>query len=329
MSHLHRMLDRYRNRVVTSTTDLFAHAPYPLANTLAHQGDPGLCGPGSVTWPVIGDAAAFVGGIRALLIQAAHPEVVAGVSDHSRYREDPLGRLSRTSAYVTATSFGAMPEVAAAVAMVRAAHRPVKGESHRGRRYRAGTPALAAWVHNALTDSFLQAYQAYGPRRLSTAETDRFVLEQTAIGALLHADPMPETAAGLADWIAEHPDIGPSPGVVETVAFLRNPPLPWHVRVPYRLMVVAAAATIPPQVRRILRIRRYPGAQLLGRLTIGALRWALGSSPSWHVSLARVGAPLPPGLFKQPLPTEGPIGHDRATPESKPDAYRVAQQPAP
>ena len=39
-----------------------------------------------------------------------HPEVVAGVADHSRYREDPLGRLSRTSAYVTAASFGAMPE---------------------------------------------------------------------------------------------------------------------------------------------------------------------------------------------------------------------------
>ena len=38
----------------------------------------------------------------ALLVQAAHPEVAAGVSDHSRYREDPLGRLTRTASFVTA-----------------------------------------------------------------------------------------------------------------------------------------------------------------------------------------------------------------------------------
>ena len=310
MSRLGNLLDRYRDRVVNSTTDLFAHAPYPLARTLDYPGDPGLCGPDSVTWPVIGDAAAFIGGIRALLIQAAHPEVVAGVSDHSRYREDPLGRLSRTSAYVTATSFGAMPEVEAAVAMVRHAHRPVRGESHRGRSYRAGAPPLAAWVHNALTDSFLQAFQFYGPRRLSTPEADRFVAEQTAIGALLGAGPMPATAESLADWLALHEDIGASPGLEAAVGFVRNPPLPWHVRIPYRLMFVAAAATVPPRLREVLGVRRIPGAITLGRLIIGALRWALGSSPSWHVSLVRVGAPVPEGLFRQALPTGGRIDED-------------------
>ncbi len=312
MRRLRQILDRYRDRIVNSTTDLFAHAPYPLAHTLDYSGDPGLCGPDSVTWPVVGDASAFVGGIRALLIQAAHPEVVAGVSDHSRYREDPLGRLSRTSAYVTATSFGAMPEVEAAVAMVRRAHRPVTGRSHRGETYSAGSPALAAWVHNALTDSFLQAYQFYGPRRLTTAEADRFVVEQAAIGRLLAADPTPATASSLANWIAGHPALGPSPGLVDAVGFVRSPPLPLHVKIPYRLLYMAAAATVPPRVRTILGIRTYPGAIAAGRLMIGALRWALGSSPSWHVSLVRVGAPVPPGLFRQPLPSEGRIGEDGA-----------------
>jgi uncharacterized protein (DUF2236 family) len=310
MNRLRTYIDGYRNRVVNSTTDLFSHAPYPLADTLAYEGDPGLCGPDSVTWPVIGDAAAFVGGIRALLIQAAHPEVVAGVSDHSRYREDPLGRLSRTSAYVTATSFGAMPEVEAAVAMVRQAHRPVKGESHRGRDYRASAPALAAWLHNALTDSFLQAFVAFGPRPLTTCEADRFVEEQRAIGRLLHAAEMPDTAAGLSAWIAAHPEIGPSPGLVTAVAFVRNPPLPWHVKIPYRLMVGAAVATLPKRVRRILGLRRIPGARLVGRLIIGALRWALGSSPSWHVALLRVGAAVPPGLFRQPVPASNTTGSE-------------------
>jgi len=309
MSRFGRLLDQYRDRVVSSTTDLFSHAPYPLADTLDYRGDPGLCGPDSVTWPVIGDAAAFVGGIRALLIQAAHPEVVAGVSDHSRYREDPLGRLSRTSAYVTATSFGAIPEVEAAVGMVRRAHRPVTGESHRGRTYRASAPALAAWVHNALTDSFLQAFIAFGPHDLSEADADRFVEEQRAIGQLLNAEDLPRTADGLSEWIADHPEIGASPALVDAVAFVRNPPLPWHVKLPYRLMVGAAVTTLPQRVRQILGLRRVPGARLVGRLLIGALRWALGSSPSWHVSLVRVGAPVPPGLFRQPLPDGGALAN--------------------
>lgn len=52
--------------------------------------------PGSMTWPVVGDAAVFVGGIRGLLVQVAHPEVAAGVAEHLRYRQDPFGRLIRT-----------------------------------------------------------------------------------------------------------------------------------------------------------------------------------------------------------------------------------------
>jgi uncharacterized protein (DUF2236 family) len=205
-----------------------------------------------------------------------------------------------------------MPEVEDAVAMVRRAHRPVTGQSHRGRRYSAGAPALAAWVHNALTDSFLQTYRAFGPLRLPTAAADRFVAEQAAIGRLLNADPIPETTSELAAWIADHPGVGPSPGLADAVDFLRKPPLPLQVRIPYRLMVIAAAATIPPRLRRILGLRRWPGAKLMGRILIGGLRWALGSSPSWHISLVRVGAAVPPGLFRQVLPTEGRLDQDGA-----------------
>lgn len=304
VTNIRELLDGYRERVVVSTTGLFAHAPYPLHATLSYRGDPGLFGPDSITWPVLGDAAAFVGGIRALLIQAAHPEVVAGVSDHSSYRDDPLGRLSRTSAYVTATGFGAMQEVEEAVAIVRGAHRPVRGRSHRGRPYAAGTPRLAAWVHNALTDSFLAAYQAFGPRRLTTEEADQFVAEQSKVGRLLDADPLPDSAATLADWLTSHPGLGPSPGLTETVAFLHSPPLPLPVRVGYRLLYAAATSTIPPPLRKLLGLRSVPGARLAGRLTVGFLRWALGSSPSWHLALLRVGAAVPAGQFRQPLPSE-------------------------
>lgn len=297
-------LDLVRERVTGTTVGLFAHAPYPLAHSLQYRGDPGLFGPNSVTWPLIGDAAAFIGGIRALTVQAAHAEVVAGVSDHSRYRVDPLGRLSRTSAYVTATAYGAMPEVDEAIGIVRTMHRRVTGVSHRGRPYSADTPEMAAWVHNALTDSFLVAYQVFGPRRLTTAEADRFVTEQTAVGALLDADPMPETAPALAGWLEHHPDAMPSPGMEETVAFLRKPPLPLIVRFAYRLLFLAAAATITPRLRRTLGIRKVPGAITIGRLMTWFLRWSLGSSPSWHLALLRVDAPIPEGLFRRLPPIE-------------------------
>jgi uncharacterized protein (DUF2236 family) len=293
-----------RRRVVVNTTGLFAHADDPLANTLDYRGDPGLFGPDSVTWRVMGDPATFVGGIRALMIQAAHPEVVAGVADHSRYREDPLGRLSRTSNYVTATAYGAMPEVDAAVATVRRAHSPVRGTSHRAVPYSAGTPELAAWVHNSLTDSFLVANQMFGRHRLTGAEADRFVHEQTRVGARLGAQPLPDTASALETYVAEHPSLAPSPGANETMAFLRNPPLPAAIRAGYRILASAAAATIPQRLRQVLDLTPPPLARQQGALAVAGLRWALGASPRWRIALLRVGADIPEGQFKQKLPFE-------------------------
>lgn len=291
--------DLIRQRVIQSATSPFGHADYPLANTLAHRGDPGLFGPGAASWQVIGDVAAFAGGIRALLIQAAHPEVVAGVEEHSRYREDPLGRLSRTSAYVTATTYGAIPEVEAAVAMVRGAHRGVAGESHRGRRYSAANAGNAAWVHNVLTDSFLAAYQAFGPDPLQPGDDDRFVREQAVIGRMLDADPIPETAAELRAWVADHPDVGRSPGMERAVEFLVDPPLSPGQKAGYKLLAAAAISTMPERIRDTIELSDSAAGDLAGLATLRFLRWALGSSPSWQLALVRSGAPIPEGQFRQ------------------------------
>ena len=294
-----RVLGDLRNRITRAATSPFTYAPYPLANTLDHSGDPGLFGPDSVSWPLMADIATLVGGIRSLLIQAAHPEVVAGVGDHSRYREDPLGRLSRTSAYVTATTYGAMPEVVRAVETVQRIHTSVVGVSSRGVGYDAADPGFSAWVHNALTDSFLTANQVYGAARLTSAQADRFVAEQTRVGVLLGADPMPTTQGGLAHWLAEHPDIGPSPEMTDAVDFLTNPPLEREVRLGYRLLLDAAISTLPHRLRSILGVRPRRQATVVGRSVVSTLRWALGYSPSWKLALIRVGEPVPPDLFRQ------------------------------
>jgi uncharacterized protein (DUF2236 family) len=292
--------DWIQGKVVGAATGLFSHGPYPLAHTLSYPGDPGLFGPGSATWTVVGDTSVFVGGIRALLIQAAHPEVAAGVFDHSHYREDPLGRLTRTASYVTATSFGAMPEVEEAVARVRRRHRSVEGLSHRGRPYNAAEPGLDAWVHNALTDSFLTAYRVYGAGRCSRSESDRYVMEQTRVGKLLGADPLPQTAEELTAWIIRHQQLGPSPGSEAAIHFLRRPPLPRTVRMAYGLLFRAAVATLPIRIRRILDLRGPRVDIEVGRAAVAALRQALRASPDWQLALTRTGASAPPGVrFRQ------------------------------
>jgi uncharacterized protein (DUF2236 family) len=296
------MLGRLRDRVVATTTSLFSHGPRPLQRTLDFAGDPGLLGPDSVSWRVIGDVAAFVGGIRALLIQTAHPEVVAGVEQHSAYRTDPLGRLTRTSFYVTATTYGALPEVEEAVALVRAAHRPVHGSSERGRPYSASDPALAAWVHNVLTDSFLVAYQHFGPTPLSSEEADRFVREQARIGALLEASPLPESATALSEWVSTHPAKAASKAQAEVIAFLRRPPVSLGPGLGYRLLFETALPTIPAPLLEIMGLEVSASPARIGAAGLTALRWALGSSPSWQLALVRSGAPVPQGLFRQPLP---------------------------
>ncbi|CAN5833588.1 hypothetical protein BH23ACT4_BH23ACT4_02270 [soil metagenome] len=278
-----------------------------MARSFEYMGDPGLHGPESVSWRVIGDVATFVGGIRGLLIQAAHPEVVAGVGDHSRYRDDPLGRLSRTSAYVTATTFGAMPEVEQAVDTVKRIHKRVKGVSERGVPYDAADPGFSAWVHNALTDSFLVAHQVYGEHSLTAAECDVFVQEQTRVGALLHSNPMPASASELHRWIAEHPDLDPSSAMRDAVDFLKDPPLDRAIKPAYHLLHNAAAATLPIRLRTILGLKPPLFSIQAGKVAVNALRWALSYSPSWEVALIRSGAPVPPGRFRQPLAIEKPL----------------------
>lgn len=299
---LSNLVSETKNRVVQTVTGLFSHGPQPLEHTLDHRGDPGLLGPDSMSWRVIGDVTAFVGGIRALLVQTAHPEVVAGVEQHSRYRDDPLGRLTRTSYYVTETTYGAMPEVERAVAMVRGAHQPVHGRSERGKPYSAGQPELAAWVHNVLTESFLAAYEAYGPTPLTPDEADRFVLEQTRVGELLGADPLPTTADELRSWIVDHPALATSDAQRSAISFLKRPPLSLPVKAGYAPLFNAAVATLPDRIAEIVELRPGWRADQIGRATTSSLRWALGSSPSWHVSLVRCDAVVPEGLFRQPLP---------------------------
>ena len=56
---------------------------------------------GSVIWRVHGDVTSMmVGGVTALLLQMLHPAALAGIWDHSTFRDDMLGRLRRTARFI-------------------------------------------------------------------------------------------------------------------------------------------------------------------------------------------------------------------------------------
>ena len=90
------------------------HRGPPLA-FLEPPGDPGLFGPDSAIWQIHADfVSMMVGGMRALMLQALHPRALAGVWDHSDFRSDLSGRLSRTAYFIAATTYGSQSMAEAA-----------------------------------------------------------------------------------------------------------------------------------------------------------------------------------------------------------------------
>jgi hypothetical protein len=196
------------------------------------------------------DASMFVGGLRALLLQSLHPLAMAGVAEHSNYREDPWGRLQRTSTFLAETTFGSTVDAQRAVDRVRGIHRRVHGNAADGRPYTATDPHLLEWVHIAEADSFLRAYQLYGATPLDQSGRDAYVAARF---------------------------------------LLLTPPLSLAARAPYGVLAATAVSMLPLWARVPLLLPYFPPVELtvvrsVGRVLVGGIRWAL---PAPGVSVDR------------------------------------------
>ena len=134
---------------------------------------------------------------------------------------------------------------------------------------------------------------------LTEAEADRFVVEQSQVGAMLGAASLPQTAAELHTWVRTHPALAPSPGMRSAVDFLRQPPLPARQRVGYAVLMQGAISTMPPELTSVLGLKARPGARLTTTTLLTFLRWGLRNSPSWRAALDRCGAPYDPSKFRE------------------------------
>src|SRR4051812_13067158 len=109
--------------------------------------DAGLFGPDSVTWRLHADPMLGVAGLRALMLQALHPRAAEAVSQRSTFREDILGRLTRTNEFIAVTTYGTTTQALSAGAHVRAVHAAMGAvDPGTGRGYRVDEPDLLAWV---------------------------------------------------------------------------------------------------------------------------------------------------------------------------------------
>jgi uncharacterized protein (DUF2236 family) len=231
---------------------------------------------------VHGDAAMFVGGLRALLLQSLHPLAMAGVAAHSGYRGDPWGRLQRTGHFLAVTTFGSAADAEAMIARIQKIHSRVTGTAPDGRPYAASDPHLLKWVHVVEVDSFLRAHQRYGAEPLDAAGCDGYVRDTARVAEALGVVAPPVTVAELQDQLAAYrPELAGTPEARSAARFmLLNPPVPLVFRPAYPALGAAAVGLLPVWARLPLWLPYLPVTEAVagraaGELFTRTVRWAM------------------------------------------------------
>ncbi len=166
------------------------------------DGDPGLTpGPGSISWEINGDLGSVsAAGMAAVIMEVLHPSVMAGVSQQSTFRTEPLQRARNTLGYVLRTTFGSTEAATAIIEHVKHVHGFVEGTRPDGQPYRALDPELIAWVHTCIPWAIMEAFHRYH-RPLTTAERDAYLREQAPIGIMGGAEWVPTSMAELDAYV--------------------------------------------------------------------------------------------------------------------------------
>lgn len=170
----------------------------------------GLFSPDTVFWRVSREPALLLAGMRALLLQIAHPKIAQGVADHSRYREDPLGRGIRTFTAVYSIVFGRRDEAIEAAMRVRLVHDSVHGQVMGPRlagmdsSYDANDPELLLWVAATLLDSSVVSYELF-VEPLSAEEKEQLYQQAKRFGQLfgIPEQRYPDSWADFQNWWQE------------------------------------------------------------------------------------------------------------------------------
>lgn len=253
--------------------------PANLPIEIAQDGS-GLFAPDSIAWRVHRDVTGMmVGGIAALMLQMLHPKVLAGVWDHSNFREDMLARLRGTARFIAVTTFETRDRAEAQIARVRHIHDAVTGTLPDGTPYTANDPRLLAWVHVAEASSFLDGWIRYGEPGMSAADQDRYFAEMAQLGGMLGADPLPNSRAEAQAVIRDfQPELRADARSGEVLRLLLRQPPPSAMLIPFQAMTMRAAIDLLPGWARRMHGLHRP---VMTRPAIVAGTWGVAETVRW------------------------------------------------
>jgi uncharacterized protein (DUF2236 family) len=246
-------------------------------NASIREPDAGLFGPGSVSWQVNRETTVLFGGARALLMQAAHPLVLAGARQTGFYERSPWKRIERTLHLTYMITFGTRREALEAAERINRVHEDVHGvDEVTGLPYDARDPDLLLWVHACLVDSQL-LFERLTVGRLDDEGRERFHREQMLGAELLglgrgHIPPTVPALRAYIDEVVASGILTVTPDTMRVAQLIRRPPpeVPW--RPVLRRVSRWAFGTLPDPLRRAYGVRWNLLREVEMRGTLATLR---------------------------------------------------------
>jgi uncharacterized protein (DUF2236 family) len=239
--------------------------------------DPGFFGPESVSWQVHREVTVLFGGARAVLMQAAHPLVIAGARETGFYERNPWKRLQRTLMLTYAITFGTKAEARAAAEKINEVHARIRGiDPVTGRPYDALDPQLLLYVHACLVDSAL-LFERLTVGRLDGAGRQRFHEEQMLAAEMVRIPRsiIPPTVSALRMYLADverRGDLLVTDAARRVAELFLHPPAEAQWRLVLRGVSRLAFATLPPGLRAQYGVRTDPVKRAAMRATFAAVR---------------------------------------------------------
>jgi uncharacterized protein (DUF2236 family) len=244
--------------------------------------------PDMMIWRVDREMALLLAGGRALLMQLAHPKVAAGVAQHSRFKEDPLGRLHRTMTTMWSIVFDETALARAALERVQNVHRKVQGTIAAAEPLPAGTPYdaldidLLLWVHATLVDSALAAYDLFG-KPLAADVKSRYYDDSKKLARLFEipATFVPRSLVEF-DRYLDRMLVGDEIAVGPTARALADEilyPRPWILRPAGPLFRLITAGLLPEKLQRGYELGWNERREKIFRLVAKTLRSLLPLVP--------------------------------------------------
>ena len=218
------------------------------------SGSDAYFGPDSVSWQVHKEVTVLFGGARALLLQAAHPLVIAGARATGFYERNPWKRLERTLRLTYALTFAPRQLADAAAERINEVHRRIHGvDEVTGESYDALDPELLLWVHACLVDSALR-FERSTVGKLDDEGRQRFHEEQmlAAEMLLLPRELIPPRWQELGELVSGAATSGRlvvSDSALRLADIFRNPPPEAEWRPVLRAVAWWAFATLPEPTR--------------------------------------------------------------------------------